>query len=223
VGTFIIVFIIAYIIFYHIYKSNNVDNKMSVAGIVVVIATIWSIQSIYWVLSGEKATLPTVGIIAIAISISGFINIFTRNSRQAEKSKIYWDKIKSKREAEKPEREMKQREKEKESLRQVKEKIVLEQKKKEVIQKMFDKHTELKYANDINVDQKFEPHMYALFDCIIDPESRRYLSEDYAFCRRWQQMGKSIKMNIHSTLGHIGTIPFKFNLKQRLRTLRSND
>ena len=45
---------------------------------------------------------------------------------------------------------------------------------KEVIQQMFDKHPDLKYANDINVDQKFEPFMYALFDCIIDPDSRRY-------------------------------------------------
>ena len=32
----------------------------------------------------------------------------------------------------------------------------------------------------------------ALFDCMIDPESRRYLAEDYAFCRRWQQMDGKI-------------------------------
>ena len=56
---------------------------------------------------------------------------------------------------------------------------------RDVIQKMFDAHPELKYANDINVDQKFEKHMYALFDTMIDPESRRYLSEDYTFCRLW--------------------------------------
>jgi len=50
--------------------------------------------------------------------------------------------------------------------------------KKEVIQKMMDAHPDLKYVNDINVDKKFEPYMYALFDTMIDPESRRYLSED---------------------------------------------
>ena len=32
---------------------------------------------------------------------------------------------------------------------------------RDVIQKMFDAHPELKYANDINVDEKFEKHMYA--------------------------------------------------------------
>mgnify|MGYP003318230734 CR=1 FL=1 len=63
---------------------------------------------------------------------------------------------------------------------------------RDVIQKMFDAHPELKYANDINVDQKFEKHMYALFDTMIDPESRRYLSEDYTFCRLWQQMGGEV-------------------------------
>ena len=41
---------------------------------------------------------------------------------------------------------------------------------RDVIQKMFDAHPELKYANDINVDAKFEKHMYALFDTMIDPK-----------------------------------------------------
>ena len=27
----------------------------------------------------------------------------------------------------------------------------------------------MKYVNDINVDMKFEPYMYALFDTMIDP------------------------------------------------------
>jgi hypothetical protein len=86
--------------------------------------------------------------------------------------------------------------------------------KKEVIQKMFDKHTELKYANDINVDQKFEPHMYALFDCIIDPESRRYLSEDYTFCRRWQEMGGEVFLDPRTALNHVGHYTFRGNIRK---------
>ena len=90
--------------------------------------------------------------------------------------------------------------------------------KRQVFYDMIEKFPELKCVNDHpNVDIK---DYYALFDCMIDPDSKRYLSEDYAFCRRWQQMGKQIKMNINSTLGHVGTIPFTFNLKNRLRTLR---
>ena len=88
--------------------------------------------------------------------------------------------------------------------------------KKETIQKMFDKHPDLSYANDINVDQKFEKHMYALFDCIIDPESRRYLSEDYTFCRRWQDMGGDVWLDPRTALNHVGHYTFRGNIRKLL-------
>ena len=81
--------------------------------------------------------------------------------------------------------------------------------KKDVIQQMFDKHTELSYANDINVDQKFEQYMYALFDTMIDPDTRRYLSEDYTFCRRWQKMGGEVWLDPRTALNHIGHYTFR--------------
>ena len=86
--------------------------------------------------------------------------------------------------------------------------------RKDVIQQMFDKHPELKYANDINVDKKFEKHMYALFDCIIDPESRRYLSEDYTFCRRWQNMGGDVYLDPRTALNHVGHYTFRGNIRK---------
>tara|TARA_B100002019_G_scaffold288871_1_gene303357 strand:+ start:4879 stop:5817 length:939 start_codon:yes stop_codon:yes gene_type:complete len=86
--------------------------------------------------------------------------------------------------------------------------------KKEVIQEMFDKHPELKYANDINVDQKFEKHMYALFDTMIDPESRRYLSEDYTFCRLWQNMGGEVYLDPRTALNHVGHYTFRGNIRK---------
>jgi len=86
--------------------------------------------------------------------------------------------------------------------------------KKEVVQKMFDAMPETKYANDINVDQKFEPFMYALFDCIIDPESRRYLSEDYTFCRRWQDMGGEVWLDPRTALNHVGHYTFRGNIRK---------
>jgi hypothetical protein len=86
--------------------------------------------------------------------------------------------------------------------------------KKEVIQQMFEALPETKYANDINVDQKFEPFMYALFDCIIDPESRRYLSEDYTFCRRWQNMGGEVWLDPRTALNHVGHYTFRGNIRK---------
>ncbi len=85
---------------------------------------------------------------------------------------------------------------------------------RDVIQKMFDAHPELKYANDINVDAKFEKHMYALFDTMIDPESRRYLSEDYTFCRLWQQMGGDVFLDPRTGLNHVGHYTFRGNIRK---------
>lgn len=86
--------------------------------------------------------------------------------------------------------------------------------KKDVIQQMFDNHPELKYANDINVDKKYEKHMYALFDTMIDPESRRYLSEDYTFCRLWQNMGGEVYLDPRTALNHVGHYTFRGNIRK---------
>ena len=85
---------------------------------------------------------------------------------------------------------------------------------RDVIQKMFDKHPEYKYVNDINVDNKFEPYMYALFDTMIDPESRRYLSEDYMFCRTWQNMGGTVYLDPRTALNHVGHYTFRGNIRK---------
>jgi hypothetical protein len=86
--------------------------------------------------------------------------------------------------------------------------------KKEVIQQLMDAHPELKYVNDINVDSKFEPFMYALFDTMIDPESRRYLSEDYMFCRLWQNMGGDVYLDPRTALNHVGHYTFRGNIRK---------
>ena len=85
---------------------------------------------------------------------------------------------------------------------------------KDVIQQMFDAHPELKYNSDINVGKQYDPYMYALFDTMIDPESRRYLSEDYTFCRLWQMMGGDVFLDPRTGLNHVGHYTFKGNIRK---------
>ena len=85
---------------------------------------------------------------------------------------------------------------------------------KDVIQQMFDAHPELKYNSDINVGKQFDPYMYALFDTMIDPESRRYLSEDYTFCRLWQMMGGDVFLDPRTGLNHVGHYTFRGNIRK---------
>jgi len=57
--------------------------------------------------------------------------------------------------------------------------------------------------------QNPSPHQYALFDCMIEPETRHYLSEDYTFCRRWRDIGGTIWLDTQAPLIHTGSQDFK--------------
>ncbi len=53
-------------------------------------------------------------------------------------------------------------------------------------------------------------HTYAFFDCWID-ETGNYLSEDYAFCRRWRDLGGDVWADPGCLLQHVGTTTFAGN------------
>lgn len=89
--------------------------------------------------------------------------------------------------------------------------------KREVFTKMFEKYPELNCVND-HANRDLEKYC-AVFDCMIDPESKRYLSEDYAFCRRWQMMGGKIYADVMTVLGHVGNIRFFGKMDERLKDL----
>ena len=84
-----------------------------------------------------------------------------------------------------------------------------------VFQKLEEKFPELWCKND-HQNRDFDEY-HAAFDCMIDPVSKRYLSEDYAFCRRWQQAGGKIFADVNTTLGHIGNLPFSGCMDERLK------
>jgi GT2 family glycosyltransferase len=89
--------------------------------------------------------------------------------------------------------------------------------KREVINQMIKKYPDLHYKNDSSIDPKFNEHCYALWDTEIDPIDRRYLSEDYAFCRRWQRMGGEIWVDPNTKLNHVGSFTFEGNLSNVLQ------
>ena len=92
--------------------------------------------------------------------------------------------------------------------------------KRSVFEKMEEHYKDLWCVND-HQNRDFDKYC-AVFDCMIDPVSKRYLSEDYAFCRRWQQIGGKIHADIQTTLGHVGNLPFSGCLDDRLKALKQN-
>ena len=87
--------------------------------------------------------------------------------------------------------------------------------KREVFKNLEEKFPELWCKND-HQNRDFDEY-HACFDCMIDPGSKRYLSEDYAFCRRYQQTGGKIFADINTTLGHVGNLPFSACMDDRLK------
>ena len=86
--------------------------------------------------------------------------------------------------------------------------------KREVIDQMIEKYPELKYNNDLNTPPELNPHFYAFFDTMIDPKDKRYLSEDYTFSRRWQDIGGEIWLDPSISLNHYGSFNFQGNPSQ---------
>jgi hypothetical protein len=90
--------------------------------------------------------------------------------------------------------------------------------KREVLEKMVEAYPETKYNNDIagyNAPELVN-NFYALFDCIIHPVSKRYLSEDYLFCERWTNIGGEIWGDITGNLVHTGTYSFSGSFMEHI-------
>ena len=90
-----------------------------------------------------------------------------------------------------------------------------------VVEKLREHYREeLVCVNDINPGKHPVKEYVAIFDCMIDPDSRRYLSEDYALCRRMQQMGTGkIYADIASSMCHIGTHTYSGDIRDRFRII----
>lgn len=75
--------------------------------------------------------------------------------------------------------------------------------KRAVFEKLMEQYPELKYVPDsFGVEDK--GLHYRFFDVMVDPESGRYLSEDYGFCRLWEGLGNKIYIDAMSNLSHQG-------------------
>jgi hypothetical protein len=77
-----------------------------------------------------------------------------------------------------------------------------------------DAYPEQSYRPDHARSAKFDgsTDITAYFDCVIDPETRRYLSEDYYFCKQSRKSGLSLWLCPWMKLDHVGSYVFKGDL-----------
>lgn len=82
------------------------------------------------------------------------------------------------------------------------------------LEKYRDAYPELQYKPDHVRTDNFDGsrNITAYFDCVIDEESKRYLSEDYFFCKKARAIGLKVWMCPWMQLNHVGSYIFKGNM-----------
>src|SRR5210317_306783 len=78
--------------------------------------------------------------------------------------------------------------------------------KRKVFDKMIKKYPHLRIDQDQVINGKNErlPHMWNFFDTQFDQEKHTYLGEDFAFCKRWKDIGGKCYAWIFDYITHVG-------------------
>ncbi|QFZ83825.1 hypothetical protein GFK26_14215 [Variovorax paradoxus] len=75
--------------------------------------------------------------------------------------------------------------------------------RRQVFERLMAAYPDLQYVPD-SIGEADRGLHYRFFDVMVDPVTRRYLSEDYGFCRLWSGLGESIYIDASSNLTHQG-------------------
>jgi hypothetical protein len=87
------------------------------------------------------------------------------------------------------------------------------------LERMCARYPELQFKRDHSSDAATASgRRFALFECMI-AEDGTYLSEDFAFCKRWTDMGGEIWADLGSKLSHVGPMVFSGDLSTQFAAM----
>lgn len=89
--------------------------------------------------------------------------------------------------------------------------------KRDIINVLWNKHKELEIVQD-SLSFK-DDIIVGLFCCMI--KNKQYLSEDYSFCERVNDVGGEIWINVSQNLNHVGKCVFQSDIKNRIELVRT--
>ena len=87
--------------------------------------------------------------------------------------------------------------------------------KREAVERVVAAHPELA-AKMGDMADRAAAECVMIFETMIEPETGQYLSEDYAFCRRWRDLGGEIWADMESRLTHVGHTAYSGSLVQAM-------
>jgi hypothetical protein len=87
--------------------------------------------------------------------------------------------------------------------------------RRQALERMCAHHPQLQFKRDHSIDSATaSDKRFALFECMIGDDGT-YLSEDFAFCKRWTDMGGEIWADLGSKLSHVGPMTFHGDLSSQ--------
>tara|TARA_S200002703_G_scaffold159746_1_gene174495 strand:+ start:412 stop:1233 length:822 start_codon:yes stop_codon:yes gene_type:complete len=93
--------------------------------------------------------------------------------------------------------------------------------KREVFDKLKKAYPNREIVQKTTIDGKYmdRPHFYNYFDTYYDPKTKRYLGEDFAFCKLWSDIGGKLYCYIMSYITHVGDYQYKGRLYDEMTNL----
>jgi GT2 family glycosyltransferase len=91
--------------------------------------------------------------------------------------------------------------------------------KRETFDQFSKAHPQLKFISDWATAAWHNTEMVAFFDTIIDEKTKRYLSEDYMFCRHARAAGLKVWLCPWAKLEHVGSYTFKGKFRSTIDLL----
>ena len=91
--------------------------------------------------------------------------------------------------------------------------------RRNVLEALAAAHPELRYHSHDSAGRDASQAQVetALFDTMIEPDTGRYLSEDYAFCHRCRAQGFRVWADLRSQLTHVGYATFSGDVAVKIR------
>ena len=97
--------------------------------------------------------------------------------------------------------------------------------KRSVIEKMIEKYPEMRITQPTIINGKAieKPFLYNFFDTMFDPVTHTYMGEDFAFCKRWKDIGGKCHAIVDQLITHVGEHQYCGRFSDELIQLPKND
>ena len=97
--------------------------------------------------------------------------------------------------------------------------------KRSVIEKMIEKYPEMRISQPTIINGKpvEKPFLYNFFDTMFNPVDHTYMGEDFAFCKRWKDIGGKCHAIIDQLITHVGEHQYSGRFADELIKLPEND